>query len=657
MKKIINIVLLTLVLITAIFGFGNAYDRIQNERSNEIINVVADYSSFKTYFDKTKEDFFEGLENYDGISTILFHEYTIRDYEAMGDMAIYYYYEIENMSVVAGTKIFASDDINPKSLVLIPKDKVFYDFINTKLENRFEKNLKYIEFGDNDCIVLDTELDERTGVLVGFDNELIEESISNGYSVALSFGNAYYGSYDFLDEHADLMINYDIDYIEFGQYEFPGYPDMTGEAFEMFSGSKSVLMLDADYGVVTTDEVLGLGEYLKYSDYYAQRTFNLNDYTSITSLTVNDLYLKMLRAAIDRGNRIFIVRPISNSKNLYTQNLEDTKEVFSKFYNRLKDEYEFSSDMYNIEFDSENIMKTASSSLSVILLAAFLIFNVFKRKKFKVAMILLVFLGFGLFYVGANSYVSRLNALMATLVFPSTFVFALFQILNLNISKIVRYLLVMLSFFGCGILNILVSVSSLSNVQNFFGMDTFIGVKFSFVVPLMFFVYMFVLKEQEIKKLVAKFIKFLNVPITYLAMSIIAILLVGAYIYLARSGNLSTGLISGIEVKVREYFEDALLARPRFKEFLVGYPSICVLTYLYTKYKSKLALALFGLLSAIGMVSFVNTYSHVNAYLEISIKRSIYGVLFGLAISLIAIIFVFIVEIFIKRFWKGQKDA
>lgn len=100
-----------------------------------------------------------------------------------------------------------------------------------------------------------------------------------------------------------------------------------------------------------------------------------------------------------------------------------------------------------------------------------------------------------------------------------------------------------------------------------------------------------------------------------------------------RSGN-TEGLVSGTETRVRSLLETLFIARPRFKEFLIGHP----LLFLFGASSGDLTLLrlrpLFILFGLIGQMSILNTFAHAHTPFLLSLLRSGNGLVFGLAFGI-----------------------
>ena len=115
------------------------------------------------------------------------------------------------------------------------------------------------------------------------------------------------------------------------------------------------------------------------------------------------------------------------------------------------------------------------------------------------------------------------------------------------------------------------------------------------------------------------------------------IILLGlAYVVLVRSGNQSDIAPSAFELALRSHLTAALSVRPRFKEFVVGFPALMLLGALRVIDKRR-----FGWLLAlgigIGLADVADTFSHLHTALAISLLRIVNGAVIGIILGAIAV--------------------
>lgn len=103
-----------------------------------------------------------------------------------------------------------------------------------------------------------------------------------------------------------------------------------------------------------------------------------------------------------------------------------------------------------------------------------------------------------------------------------------------------------------------------------------------------------------------------------------------------RSGNAPSAFIPGLELKMRALLESVLVARPRTKEFLFGYPAL-VLVPLFLRRGERLASLLLSLAGSVGLASLVNSFEHLRTPVLFSLWRSVNGVALGAVVGAAAL--------------------
>lgn len=177
----------------------------------------------------------------------------------------------------------------------------------------------------------------------------------------------------------------------------------------------------------------------------------------------------------------------------------------------------------------------------------------------------------------------------------------------------------LISFIG-----ILIIVALLNGNEFLVKVDMFKGVKILYVAPIAIVVGYIL--YGSMKRLALQPIRYWQAAVAIIVGVIIAY-------YIGRSGN--SGTVSQLELSARQMLEQLLYARPRTKEFLIGFPAFLLALYVYPKNK------LFGktllIPSVIGYLSLVNTFTHFHIPLYVSLIRSGLGLIIGLLIGLLFI--------------------
>ncbi|MBO8142321.1 MAG: hypothetical protein H0Z37_09135 [Firmicutes bacterium] len=104
-----------------------------------------------------------------------------------------------------------------------------------------------------------------------------------------------------------------------------------------------------------------------------------------------------------------------------------------------------------------------------------------------------------------------------------------------------------------------------------------------------------------------------------------------AYVYVGRTGNDMLPVLE-VEQIFRMGLEEALSVRPRTKEFLLGYPALMAGLVLLAAGRPRMAWPCL-VAGGIASISVLNTFAHAHSPLALSLLRSAYGLLSGIAVA------------------------
>ena len=127
-----------------------------------------------------------------------------------------------------------------------------------------------------------------------------------------------------------------------------------------------------------------------------------------------------------------------------------------------------------------------------------------------------------------------------------------------------------------------------------------------------------------------------EVPVRWFQLVVGALLLAGAFVVVERSGNQTDLSPSAFELALRAHLTDILQVRPRFKEFMVGFPAMLLLPALIPADRRRWGW-LFVLAIGLGLADLVDTFSHFHTALAISVVRVVLGAIIGALVGAVAI--------------------
>lgn len=162
----------------------------------------------------------------------------------------------------------------------------------------------------------------------------------------------------------------------------------------------------------------------------------------------------------------------------------------------------------------------------------------------------------------------------------------------------------------------------LSDLSYFLKLTEFRGVKVALVAPSVLLVLTELWRWRALNELTTQLRR---------GAWLVSIVGLGALAFvLERSGNLPAIPVARWEELLRERLEDWLIARPRFKEFLVGHPALVL-------WESDRSLSQLGVLAlgAVGQASIINTFVHLHTPVALSLWRTLNGLVLGLSIGLL----------------------
>ncbi|MBC5800086.1 MAG: hypothetical protein GIX03_06440 [Candidatus Eremiobacteraeota bacterium] len=125
-------------------------------------------------------------------------------------------------------------------------------------------------------------------------------------------------------------------------------------------------------------------------------------------------------------------------------------------------------------------------------------------------------------------------------------------------------------------------------------------------------------------------------PVRAYQLAIVALLGIGAFVYVSRSGNQSDVSPTGVELALRSHLTAVLGVRPRFKEFAIGFPLMLLLPALRLEHKRVVGWV-FAIGIAIGTADVVDTFSHLHTPLAVSLTRVFNGAVIGVVLGAVAI--------------------
>ena len=658
---------LTLIaaLLLSISGFML---RTSNEGMNKTVVAVADYQLFEKSAQSSSVSIDQVLADLkdSGVKTIAVKETTLRAVAARGDAYIATFADFTNAARTWQPEVWTAvnqlpdlDEISPANLVVAVDKPETASFLRERLGNRFaDGQIINFQSGGIEYFIIKAELEplekskttniKESDVQLGFEESILEKLKSKGFAIVLRPGDTKGNSSDYLKEYEPLIRDYNVKTLIFNYNRVSGSPD------HLDIMARLIDKYDLTIGVIETSKQLGIIEQegldavMSATRYPINRVYSTGNDDFVTS--VDERYYRWIRAVIDRGIRILYVVPFNDDKKMASVNLNETIDTVARFLPVIAAKG-FIVDQTAVPYGLNSAATTAGHRLAVSLslLAAFLLYLLYlwhpQRKWMRVIAI------FGLLACVAVNVLLRMDfskvyALAAAVLYPSFSSLLLLIYLKYYpqhglIKKLLGSLAIILVINAMGMFTI---VSSLADIRYIMNLSYFSGVKVAFILPLLLFPLNYFCVTIPRDKWLGMLRDWLKKSPTYLMLGLFLLAMVVVYVYIGRSGNDSGIQVSSLEIRLREILENIFLARPRFKEFLIGYPALLAMVYLYHRYKNDLILLLLGFGVVIGSISMVNSFCHVFTAVSISASRTLAGLATGLVLGVALIICIWLAE-------------
>lgn len=235
-------------------------------------------------------------------------------------------------------------------------------------------------------------------------------------------------------------------------------------------------------------------------------------------------------------------------------------------------------------------------------------------------------------------------ALLSVVVFP---VLGTVSLVREEKRSLQGAVLALLQMSAISLAGALIMTGLLADKSFMVKVDQFSGVKLSHLLPLLMVPAYFIFREGRI---IEKSRELLDYPLKLKHVAAGSLLLAALAVYIIRTGNVGTSLVTTWETKMRFLLDHVLGVRPRTKEFLLGHPAMLLLLYYGYDFR-KIALLLLGV---VGQISLANTYAHIHTPLFISLTRSFHGMWIGLLMGAVLIVVLnYILKWYTGRFSRG----
>lgn len=664
-------VLITWVVLLAVLAgcWGGFWLRYSNEQHNKAVVTAVDFREFRSVANFASRDLDTVLADLQtaGVRNVAVKETTVRDLNERGDIGLYSFAEFKAEMESFSNEVWPQIEeqlegltINPSNRVLVSSDPEISQFLQERLTRRFTPDeLIHFSVADRDYFILRTTLIAQSSTnkmeslppifdaRLGFEEPVLDALTEQGFHIILMPGQNRGSNAEYLEEYRHIVEKYGVEIMIFDGNYLPGYPDHLEALQELVKDEDLTLGIFETSVQLGYMEQKGLDEIMEANGYPINRVYSTRNDEFLDD--VNERYYRWVRAVVDRGIRIMYVVPFNDKKLSFAENLDETAQKLNDFHRTISSKGFVLADK-TAPLSSEMpgtfhwIMIALSLWVGSFLYLIYLL-KIPERWKYIIAgigAVLAILVG-----LAAGAALEKLYALAAAILYPTlaSLVWIIYLRDHREEHSIVRQVITSLVILlGINLLGAYTIVSSLADIRYIMNVELFRGVKLAFLLPLLMFAvnYLAVFSGEEgVVKYTAGWLR--RSP-SYLALGLIFVAAIALYYYVGRSGHTGGVAVSALELRLREVLETIFMARPRFKEILIGYPALLALVYLYRRYPFKELVLILGMGVMMGTISVVNSFSHVFTAIIISASRTLAGLWVGLVIGLGVLLGIWILE-------------
>jgi hypothetical protein len=580
-----------------------------------------------------------------GISSVAVHEDTIETLLPQGKVAFLTTNDLIKINYIQELNIPTSDQISPGELMIVSKDYPLIERIEKVFQQYFGKDMvqKKFLYEKTYGLVVHGNEEEIVKLGLGFSEEDIATIEELGLNVVLRPKNFTKIKPEIFQQKLSTIGGLEnISTIIFDEEEVLGYPSKE----MLFETAKFLDDHTYPFGVIEFTSQKGIHTIASNVSELAIRVHSITS-EEMEKIQLDTAIERWVRAAQERNIRIFYINPFLKTRtvDLIQYNLDYIESIKNNLAQRgyLVGKASLFPN-YQIPAIFIYLISLGVISAGIQLLIEF--FTIFRKYSVILFIISFAFLVVVDIVLG-KIFLLKILALASALIFPTLAIIKNKKFFikippqeNNSLTEILKNIFLGISgIMLVSLLGGLIIGALLTHYKFILAIELFSGIKIAYLFPLVLVaVYFWWVKREDKKFLIDDFKK----PILFEHALFLFVFSVFGIIYIARSGNFSFLPVPDIEEQMRLLLEKYLIARPRSKEFLIGYPliSLAIAMNQLNLHYFKIPLIIMG---TVAPVTIVNTFCHVHTSLSFSILRTFNGYWLGLLIgSLLAfILFIF----------------
>ncbi len=661
MKKFISnysaLIIIAVMLILLIPGISH---RISNEAGNDNITISLLYNDIANKVMplnlEKKLDAFKEI----GVNTVSVMEEDLNALVSRGEVTcikfnvLCHKYDDESIGI-AEFILEKYPEVNYDSYVVIASRDKAKEKLAKMLPRRFDEN-DYADIGVYDDLYIYVFHDGRKQLwdfAFGYDEEVIRSLYEKGFNIALVHKVKNYSKFDYLEDIDRIVKEYNVEYLNLKMDSTEYKPDDIREEnykrlAEIINNNNMTLVVTENTDQLSNQKFMGysyiFGEVMKDGGTNkVLRSYETYDDSQMNGTFYTHRVEQYFNSTIDRNIRFITVTQIVPPMISYDECADYTLKAVQTYKNRIEGAgYRTNSTVNTFSYNANITFNSAICAVIMIMCAVLMYQAVFGKRSLSLNIAAVIFsaLAFAAtfkmpatllsLYPTAFCVVMSCMAMTAVLYFVKQKADSL--PMPIMIVGTVALLLTVL------IIGAVCMGSMLSGINYYVNNDIFRGIKISLIIPILYtaIAYYLMFMKNTVSGIVHDIKKVINADIKVYWVIIGGVIgAVGLY-YIIRSGNVNS--ISGLEHALRNFVTELFPARPRTKEFLIGYPALVLFVYYMKRYNVQLIRWLLAIASAILAASVTNSFCHVFTDFTVIVSRTFNGLTVGIFVATAAYI-------------------
>ncbi|MEJ6950257.1 DUF5693 family protein [Natronospora cellulosivora (SeqCode)] len=633
-KKIILIVFLFAIIASLVSING----RHQLENSVNNIELIMDYQSIEMLDIEDKKEYMSTLEE-SGLTAIAIYPEDLGSLINDGKAYFIHAREVDRMLMTTAmiNPALSSYQYQQDSAFIIVEDILYIRRLQEFLPQWSEEYDIDYHIEGRELIIFFENWDSKYQYLsIGFDNDEVNNINAVNLKVIPRFNNHELVK----QQNWELMAEMAPPFIIFSGQEITGFDRSNTTGLDKTAS----IMQDTNTTFGMIEPFLarqeGATTLARNLDYNLLRVHSIQqvEMDQRQNYTVDNIIDRYMRAVRERNVRLLYLRPFLEARNEMSP--EDmTLSYIKELSHRLQEAgYTTNSVQSYSNYRNSNILLLISSLGVIIAGLIFLeyLLGIKFKKYFWLLLLFGLIAGFLLLITGRTIMLRKIAALASAIVFPSL------AVISQLYKNDERWILRFLKATTISMLGVLFLSSAMSDIAFILNVEQFTGVKISFIMPLFLISIYYMRKFNEYSKTTwqKRIHELWETSIKIKHIVLLAVFALAGLIYITRTGNNPMIPVFEFEITIRNFLENILLIRPRFKE-LIGHPAFLIALAFSTKISSKLYYYYpLILLAAIAQINILNTFSHIHTPFMISLIRTFHGIWIGLFLGYLAVIFI-----------------